>query len=178
MTFVCIRLKFSSNLLLCFYLSLSWIGYFNDLNLKKIPENKLPRGQELFHVIDAKRSDNTVKYMHLMGLFSVAVVLKKNMNDGLVSGKTWSEIVTASDEAFVLVCLENSWNMWTPKDYHITDNDEYYCCGKNTMNQCVRVNYDGNDKPKFRWSTEHVGGNWVQVCGWAQGGIKHYEELR
>ena len=108
------------------------------------------------------------------------MVLGNDLNNAIVSGKTWSDFVTVSDEAFVLVNLENNWNVWTPKDYHIINNKEYYKTVKSKKSGIADtlVMKDGVIVQKPRWSTKGKGGNWVKFCGWSHLGIKCFEELK
>mgnify|MGYP003551515233 FL=1 len=97
-------------------------------------------------VISLKRSDTTGTYLLLMMVFAPAIVTSAYLKNKIKCQKNWSEIVTASDEAFILLALLSSWNTFVSENLKITS-DEW-------------------PKKEARWSTAGRGKNWSKFVGW------------
>jgi hypothetical protein len=117
----------------------------------------MPNGAVLLRIVAKMRADTTELYKLLMVVFAPGVVTKNHLNSGIMSGKSWSSLVTVSDEAFVLLVLLNSWNTW------VTD--------------ALKINNEAYPMDATVWSTAGKGKNWRKFLGWSRDGVLRYAQL-
>lgn len=83
-------------------------------------EECLPDATTLFEAIGGMRKDETSWYRWIMTTFAPAVVTRHKLIEGIKANLKWSEIVTTSDEAFIITMVLNYWNAWVPVSKKIT----------------------------------------------------------
>jgi hypothetical protein len=139
--------------------------------MKKRPDN-IPTGNTLLYGLAAMREDDSNTYNLLMSTLSPAVVTKGTMNNGIINGTPWSEIVSISDEAFIILEVLNSWNTWVPDDYKIAVDD-----GPEDLPPPA----PGVDRiwPQDTtvWSAQGRSSEWRHFVGWAKESIRYYVTL-
>ena len=117
----------------------------------------MPNGKVLSKALVDMRGDTTGTYQLIMQVFAPAVVTKGKMTEGIMCGSCWSDIVSISDEAFVILVIMNSWNTWVPEDLKIVDHNW------------------PRDAPV--WSTAGQGKTACKFGGWKQTGVEKYTGL-
>ena len=138
---------------------------FHYAGLQRKPSGleSLPTGSDLLSIISLKRKDTTDKYATLMKVFAPAVVTHTRLRNQIVAGWAWSETVTVSDEAFVLLALENYWNLWITND-----------------NMKIKLPEGSSEHwplNKAKWSTSGRGKNAAKFAGWAPEAMSRLADL-
>jgi hypothetical protein len=103
------------------------------------------------------RIDTTDTYKLIMVVFGPGCVTSKYLTNKTMAGVAWSDIVTAQDEAFILLVLLNYWNAWFP------DN--------------LKILTDNWNQDSAMWSTKGVGKNWSPFGGWDVAAHNLYTKL-
>jgi hypothetical protein len=111
----------------------------------------MPNGAMVEKIIDLMRDDTTGTYKLLMLVLAPGLVTKNKIANGMVNGTNWSEIVTVSDEAFLMMALLNYWNTWVQDNLKLTRTDFH--------------------QDKTQWSTAGRGKTWCKYNGWDTGAI-------
>ena len=124
---------------------------------KELENSKMPNGATLHAVIDCMHQDRTGTYQLLMLVFAPAIRNAKYVKNEIMCGKAWSDSITISDEAFVLLAVLNGWNTWAPESLKIKD-----------------TNWPKNEAC---WSSAGKGSTWCKFVGWKDEGVKLYTEL-
>ena len=143
--------------MLSFFLFRDFVLFETEYQTAHQGDSKMPNGKALNQALVDKRGDTTGTYQLLMQVFAPAVVTKGTMTDGIMTGLCWSNIVSISDEAFVILGLINAWNTWVPEDLKITD-DKW-----------------PQDTPAY--STCGQGKTAAKFNGWSLAGVKRYAEI-
>ena len=118
----------------------------------------MPTGAVFRHVINGSmRMDTSDTYKLIMLVFAPGCVTSKHLTNKIMAQVAWSDIVTAQDEAFILLALLNYWNEWFPDNLKILTSDW---------------------KPdSAMWSTKGVGKNWSPFGGWDVAAHDLYKNL-
>jgi hypothetical protein len=105
-----------------------------------------------------------------MYIFGQAIVTRAYLHDAIKEGTPWSEVVTPSDEAFIITVMLNFWNVWVDQDHKIPSNLRAAFSGQpHVISALPKYIIDGDwpqDKPK--WSKQGRGE------GWSAGAIDCY----
>ena len=85
------------------------------------------------------------------------MVLSGIMNNEILNHTAWSKIVSVSDEAFILLALENYWNAWVPDP--------------------LKIKKVAWPQDKAAWSTAGRGKDWKIYGGWNPVAIARCHQL-
>lgn len=132
----------------------------------------MPTGQELLDVLGNMRADTTGTYKLLMHIFGPAIKTKKVMDNAIFNDVPWTETVTISDEAMIILLVLNFWNIWVPDHLKIGP----------TLSPANLPALPDNAKrtwPQDRavWSTRGRCASAAKMQGWADESIAYYKIL-
>jgi hypothetical protein len=126
----------------------------------------LPDGATFLAAIGNMRKDRSGWYKWLMVTFAPAIVTRHRLLDGIKVNKKWSDLVTKSDEAFVIVMVLNYWNSWVPAEKKLVS--EHWGAPKP---QYVQTPWP-QEVPA--WSSKGRGKHWTPCLGWNTSAVACY----
>jgi hypothetical protein len=151
-------------------------------------EVNLPEGDAILTAVRDMRQDTTGVYQLLLSIFVPAFVTRAIMIRGIKEGKSWSDMVSVSDEAFVVVFVLNFWNtLVTGITKKITAEDwpngivehKFEIHKKESDKKGSEEECDKKDDEKWPlndavWSDWGKGKKWKHYTGWHPAGIECY----